>query len=151
MDRQACFRIVDYTLAVVASLTNVLIIGIMLSRPAGLRRLEVALGWAFMALALPVGLAVVVNGLGRRPWWAIALPALLLAFMMVELVLDHILKLGFRTTRLLWPYLTLYYLSQWGIMGYAFSVGRPYGFIALATYLLNLLATWYSYSQVGHG
>jgi hypothetical protein len=144
-------RIVDYALAAVASLSNLLMIGIMLSRPAGLRRLEAVLGWAFIVLTLPVALGVAVNAIGRRPWWTVALPGVLLAFMLVELVLDHILQLPFRATRLIWPYLVLYYLSLWAIMGYAFSVAPACGFTALGTYLVNLAATWYSYSRVGHG
>jgi len=61
------------------------------------------------------------------------------------------LSLPFRSSRLLGPYLLLYYLSPMGMIGYAFLVSEAYGFITLATYFLNLLATWYSYCEVGHG
>ena len=72
---------------------------------------------------------------------------------MVELLLDYVLEIDFRRThtRLLGPYLALFYLGQMGLIGYAFVVQPVYGFVTLATYFLNLLATWYSYSRVGHG
>ncbi|MBU7009941.1 MAG: hypothetical protein HXS46_04580 [Theionarchaea archaeon] len=89
--------------------------------------------------------------MGKREWWAIVLPSLLIVFLIVELILDYILKLDFRHTSLLWPYLLLYYVSLWGMIGYTFLIGTFYGGITLGTYFLNLLATWYSYSRVGHG
>ena len=52
---------------------------------------------------------------------------------------------------MLGPYLALYYLGLLGMIGYAFGAGKLYGFITLATYFLNLAATGYSYSRVGHG
>ena len=33
-----------------------------------------------------------------------------------------------------------------GMIGYSFSIGRPYGFITLGTYFLGLLATWYGHA-----
>ncbi len=151
MDAQLDYRMVDTALFVVANLVNILLTGIFLSRPWGLRRLERILGLASIALVLPVGLAVVINALGGREWWMVVLPSLLVAFLIMELILDYILQVPFRSSRLLGPYLLLYYLSLMGMIGYAFLVSEAYGFITLATYFLNLLATWYSYSRVGHG
>jgi hypothetical protein len=144
-------RIVDPVLFAIANLANLLLVGIFLSRPSGLQGLERGLGWMFIALAVPVALCVVWNALAGRGWWYVVLPSLLLIFMIVELVLDYILAFDFRSTRWLWPYLSLYYLALMGMIGYTFLVGRTYGFITLATYFLNLLATWYSHSRVGHG
>jgi hypothetical protein len=145
------YETLDAALFLVANLVNLLIIGIMLSRPFGLMRLERALGLVSVACALPVGIAVVLNAAGGREWWAVVLPALLAVFLIVELILDYILRLEFRRTRLLWPYLLLFYLSLNGMIGYTFLVHETYGFTTLVTYFLGLLATWYSYSRVGHG
>ena len=151
MDAQLDYRMVDTALFLIANLVNILLIGIFLSRPWGLKRLERILGLASIALALPVGLAVVINALGGREWWTIVLPSLLVAFLILESILDYILRFPFRSSRLLGPYLLLYYLSLMGMIGYAFLVSEAYGFITLGTYFLNLSATWYSYSKVGHG
>jgi hypothetical protein len=84
---QLDYRIVDLGLALIANLVMILIIGIMLSRPFGLKRLERYLGLVSVACALPVALAVVLNALGGREWWTIVLPALLVAFLVLELIL----------------------------------------------------------------
>ncbi|KYK32636.1 MAG: hypothetical protein AYK18_15750 [Theionarchaea archaeon DG-70] len=145
------FQIIDLTLFVVANLVNILLVGVFLSRPKGLKRVEHVLGIFLIVLAVPVVISVIVNIMGKREWWAIVLPSLLIVFLIVELILDYILKLDFRHTSLLWPYLLLYYVSLWGMIGYTFLIGTFYGGITLGTYFLNLLATWYSYSRVGHG
>ncbi|MAG36867.1 MAG: hypothetical protein CL878_11585 [Dehalococcoidia bacterium] len=142
---------VDTSLFVIANLVNILVAGILISRPRGLERVESVLGLVVIALAVPTAAAVVLNLLDRREWWTVVLPSLLVAFLLVELFLDYILKLDFRNTALLWPYLGIYYLALMAMIGYSFGIGRPYGFATLTTYFVNLFATWYSYSQVGHG
>jgi hypothetical protein len=145
------FVAIDVGLAVIANLANLLLVGIFLSRPAGRGRLEFVLGLTFVALALPLTGAVLLNALAGRAWWTIALPIPLIQFCGAELILDYLLKLDFRHSDLLRPYLLLYYVSLVAMMGYAFGVGKVAGLITLSTYALNLGATWYSYSQVGHG
>jgi hypothetical protein len=144
-------HLVDIALFVIANVFNLVVAGIFLSRAQRWKRVEDTLGWISVALALPVGIALVLNILGGREWWASVLPGLLLAFLIVEIILDYILKLAFPRTRLLGPYLLLFYLAQMGMVGYAFLVGRVPGAITLVTYFLCLGATGYSYSRVGHG
>lgn len=145
------YRIIDIAIFVIANLLNLLIIGIFLSRPKGLKRIEYGLGLIVVVMILPVGVAIVLNILGKRDWWTIVLPLILILFLVIELVFDYILKLNFRKTALLWPYLLLFYLALMAMIGYSFLIGKSYGFITLSTYFLTLLATWYSYSKVGHG
>lgn len=143
--------VIDIGIFVIANLINLLLIGIFLSRPKGLKKVEHVLGLFVVAMILPVGLAIILNILGKREWWAIVLPAILILFLAVELLFDYILKLNFRKTKWLWPYLLLYYLAMMAMIGYSFLIGKPYGFITLGTYFLGLFATWYSYAKVGHG
>jgi len=142
---------VDTLVFVCANLFNILITGIMLSRPFGLAKLENILGIIDLLLILPLSFAVIFNLLGGREWWSIVLPLVLILFLLVEMLLDYILQIPFRQTRLLWPYLALFYLSAWFMIGYTFLVDKTYGFITLVTYFISLGATAYSYSQVGHG
>jgi len=124
---------------------------IFLSRVRGLLRLERVIGLCLIFMALPVALAGVYNAVAGREWWFVVLPFLLVAFLLVELVLDYLLKINFRQTRLLGPYLLLYYAALMGMVGYTFLVRELFGFITLVTYFLQLGATWYSYRKVGHG
>ena len=145
------YRTVDLVVFLCANFFNLFITGIMLSRPFGLARLENILGITNLLLILPFSLAVVLNFLGGREWWSYVLPVVTIVFLIVELLLDYVLQIPFRETRLLWPYLALFYLSAWMMIGYTFLVSKPYGFITLVTYFISLAATAYSYSQVGHG
>jgi hypothetical protein len=145
------FRIVDTAIFIIANLVNLLLVGIFLSRPKGLKQVEYVLGLIIVAMILPVGIAVILNIQGKREWWTIVLPLIFLSFLAIELLFDYILKLDFRKTKLLGPYLLVYYLALMAMIGYSFLIGKPYGFITLSTYFLNLFATWHSYSKVGHG
>jgi hypothetical protein len=110
-----------------------------------------AWGSGAVVLAVPLAGTVVLNALGQREWWTIVLPGVMILYCAVEIVLDYLLKSDFRHTRLLGPYLGLYYAGLMALIGYAFLVDRLAGFITLATYFANLAATLYAYSRVGHG
>jgi hypothetical protein len=145
------FRIVDIGIFIIANVINLLLIVIFLSRPKGLKNVEHICGLFITSMILPVGVAIILNISGNREWWTIVLPVILILFLTVELLLDYILKLNFRKTRWLWPYLFLYYLAMMAMIGYSFLIGKIYGFVTLGTYFLGLFATWYSYAKVGHG
>lgn len=144
-------KVVDLGVVLVTNLSNLLIVGIMLSRPKGWRRFEHYLGIINIALLVPLSVALVHNLVAGREWWALVLPGLMVLFLVVEWLLDYLLKYPFRQSRWLGPYLLLFYLSQWGMIGYAFLVKPTYGFVTLLTYFLSLGATAYSYAKVGHG
>lgn len=148
---QSDYRKVDFGVVACANLMNLLMVIIFLSRAGGNPGVEKIAGYFVVALILPLSLATVFNYREKREWWTIYLPALMVLFLLVELFLDYILGLDFRYTVLLWPYLVLYYLSTWGMIGYAFPVNRTLGFLTLVTYFISLGATFYSYSKVGHG
>jgi hypothetical protein len=145
------FPIIDIGIFIIANVINLLLIVIFLSRPKGLKNVEHICGLFIVSMILPVGLAITLNILGKREWWTIVLLAILILFLTVELLLDYILKLNFRRTKLLWPYLFLYYLAMMAMIGYSFLIGNIYGFVTLGTYFLGLFATWYSHTKVGHG
>lgn len=141
------FGTIDLVVVVAANLFNLLMTAIFLIRPKGWKRFERVAGLVMVALALPLGAAVILNLLGKREWWFVVLPLPLILHCFVELLLDYILKLDFRKTRLLGPYLALFYLGQMGLIGYAFVVEPTYGFVTLATYFLCLGATRYAHAK----
>jgi hypothetical protein len=145
------YAISDLGLFVMANLVNLLLAGMFLARVRGLVRLNYLLGWSAVALGVPVAGVAVLNLLGGRAWWMVVLPALYVIYALLELMLDGILKVDFRHSKLLGPYLAVYYLGLLGLLGYAFGMGAVYGFVTLGTYLLCLLVTWYAYARVGHG
>ena len=113
--------------------------------------LENIAGLIIVVMILPLIAAIIVNIAAKRGAWLWVLPLVTVVFLIVEFILDYVLKTDFRSTGLLAPYLILYYLAQFAMVGYTFMVGKPYGFITLVTYFINLAATFYSYARVQHG
>ena len=150
IDQQELYRKVDLAVFTLANLMNIIMVIIFLSRAAGATRSSIV-GLIWVGFIVVLSIVVFLNVRGRREWWTIALPALLIAFLILELILDYILQIDFRSTRLLGPYLLLYYAAILGMIGYSFQIGKLYGFITLLTYFINQIATFYSYFQVGHG
>lgn len=142
---------IDIVIFIIANLVNILLIGILFSRAKKLDKIENILGIVLVALVVPIIAAVIINLLEDREWWTVVLPLFLILFCVVELIFDYILKLEFRNTALLYPYLIIFYFALMGMIGYSFLIGKPYGFVTLSTYFINLLTIWYSYSRVGHG
>ena len=109
--------ITDLVVFICANLFNLFIVLIMLARPFGLERLERMVGILNLLLVIPLTIAVILNLNAGRDWWTYVLPMVMIVFLIVELLLDYVLQIPFRETRLLWPYLALYYLSarKWTI------------------------------------
>lgn len=129
---------------------NLLIAGMFAARVHAPRRSR-PLGFAGTAMAIPLAVAsalAIGSDLGR---WFVILPLVFVIFAVVEVAVDVLLDVDVRTTAWLWPYLGIFYLAQWAVIGAAFLVSRPGGFAVLATYFVCMAATAYSYRRVGHG
>ena len=141
----------DLFLVIIANLLNLVLSLIFLNRVFGRAAWEHWLGYGTLIMILPLTMIAVTNLLGRRSWAFWILPLMMVAFLTLELVFDYWLKFDFRHTAWLGPYLLLYYVSLFAMIGYAFLAGKPYGYITLITYFINLAATFFSYARVGHG
>jgi hypothetical protein len=143
--------ILDQVMVVVANLINLIVIGIFVSRVRRNSNLEHSLGLFMVSLAIPIGAIVLHNSLDGREWWTVVLPSIMVLYLSLEFALDYALKIEFRNTIFLWPYLIVFYAALMGLIGFAFLTSRWQGYVTLLTYFLGLIATWYSHSKVGHG
>ena len=151
MDNYFPTRTIDLVVFIIANMMNLLLTIMFLFRAVGKPNVGNPFGWVAVALAVPLGVVVVLNLLGKRDWAFWVLPLVTVCYCLFELLLDGILKVDFRHNRLLGPYLLSYYLGLMAMIGYNFLASKPYGFVTLVTYFINLAATAYSYSRVGHG
>lgn len=143
--------LVDFAMVALANLSNILLTGKFLSRPARLEKLERHMVFFNSLLGLPV-LALAFRNLGQnREWWTYLLPAVFVLFLLFELFVDTIFKLDIRQTWLLSPYQLLFYTSQLAMLGYALLMQEFFGFITFITYFICLSINAYSYGKVGHG
>jgi len=140
----------DLVVVGIANLFNLLMVAVFILRTLQTGHLQiVGIVWVVFIVALVV--VTFRNIQSKRGRWFVVLPLLMCIFLIVEVVLDYALKLNFRNTSLIGPYLLLYYVSIFGMIGYSFLVEKKYGFITLVTYFLSQFAALYSYMKVGHG
>ncbi len=137
---------VDISLFAMANIVNILITEVFVARGRSSSTIEYYLGLVTVAFALPITAAVIWNLPRHREWWAIVLPIPLVIYLIIEFVLDYYLKIDFRSTWLMWPYIGLFYLGLLLMIGFSFRLGKGFGFVTLVTYFMSLGATWY-----GHG
>lgn len=145
MINQKDYKKIDITVFIIANLVNLLLVGLFFFRVSGFEQIAHTIGISITAMILPVGIIIILNIMGKREWWTIALLIPIILFFIVEIFFDYILKLDFRNNALLYPYSIIYYLGLIGILGYTFSIGRFFGFFTLFTYFLALFATWYAH------
>jgi hypothetical protein len=150
MDLQVKEQTVDLVVVTLANLMNIIMVFIFYLRTKGVQHsLVYGVTWGVFILILAG--AVLFNIRAKRELWFIVLPILLALFLLVELVLDYIMQIEFRSTSLLGPYLLLYYVSIMGMIGYAFLTGKKLGVLTLITYFASQIAALFSYIRVGHG
>ena len=150
MNLQTKDRTVDLLVVALANLMNIIMVFIFYARTKGAQH-PLVFGFTWGVFILVLAVVVFLNIMAKRAWWFIVLPLLLAMFLMLELVLDYVLQIEFRSTKLLGPYLGLYYASIMGMIGYAFLTEKKYGVITLVTYFASQIAALFSYINVGHG
>ncbi len=145
------FPKLDLVVVIIANWLNVVLSLIFLNRVFGRAEWEHPLGYGTVIMALPLTAIAIANLGGGRKWAFWVLPLVMALYLAIEFVLDYVLKINFRQTALLGPYLLVYYIALFAMIGYTFLASKPYGFVTLVTYFINLAATFYSYTHVGHG
>jgi len=150
MNKLNGLRSIDLAAVSTANLFNIIMVIVFILRTMQTGHLQVVgIVWVMFIVALAI--VIFRNIQAKRGRWFIVLPLLMSIFLIIEVILDYVLRSDFRNTRLLGPYLFLYYISIFGMIGYSFFVKKKYGFITLVTYFLSQFAALYSYMKVGHG
>jgi hypothetical protein len=89
-------------------------------------------------MGFALGYIAFLNKKSKRDRWMIYLLIPIFLFFVVELILDYVLTLNFRNTVIVGPYILLYYVGLWGLIGYSFKFDKKWGFVTLATYFANM-------------
>ena len=150
MNKLSNYKSIDLTAISVTNIFNLIMVAIFVIRTMQPEHSPLA-GIVWVVFIAVLAVVIFQNVGAKRERWFILMPALFGIFLIVEVILDYVLKIDFRNTGLLTPYLILYYISILGMIGYSFLVEKKYGFITLVTYFLSQFAALYSYMKVGHG
>jgi len=123
---------------------NLLIAGIFVAQKKGDIRMIRTLGPIVIALSLPFGYVLYRYLMrGGNVWVRVAL-TVVLAYQLVELLMDYILKIDFRSK---WvthvPYILLEYAAFAGLIYTAFSISEFWGWTVSVTFWISMTALVY--------
>ena len=136
---QTDYKEIDLIVVYMANLINVIMAILFVARISGLPRVEYVLGIVVMIMGFALGYIAFFNKKNKRNKWEVYLLIPIFLFFVVDLILDYILSFDFRSTAIVEPYILLYYVGLWGLIGYNFRFDRKWGFVTLATYFLNMI------------
>lgn len=97
----------------------------------------------------PLLILAITSMVQQREWWTCGLPFILVGFIIVEVVIDYILKLEFRQIWLVGPYLLLFNVSNMFMVGYTFLVRLTLGFVTLVIYFVMTALSIYARMKTG--
>ena len=134
--------------AIIANVNNVLMISIFISRIYNYQRIEYFLGIVFMVIPLMWMFVKAVEM--SQPFIHMLQLGLMICFIIVELILDYILKLEFRQNQsIVIPYVTLFYASFGGMIGIASPSGKHWMLITIITFLIMVALSFVMHFKTG--
>ena len=135
---QTDYRKIDLIVAYLANFINLIMTILFTARIFGLPQVEYVLGIVVMVMGFALGYVAFLNKKNERDKWEVYLLIPIFLFFVVDLILDYLLSFDFRSTSIAGPYVLLYYIGLWGLIGYSFRFDKKWGFVTLATYFLNM-------------
>lgn len=123
---------------------------IFVFRLNGQAGVEYWLGIVFMAMALPLVYLLVTAHRFDRPSIYYIQIAIMILFIIAELLLDYIFKIDFRHTK--WmaiTYAMLFFAGTGGMIGIASHSGRLYSIIAVCLFFIMTILAFYQRSKTG--
>ncbi len=133
-----------FVLAAVAF--NLLIAAILVVQKRGHARLVTILGVIWLLLAIPLGAVFVHYLLAGRPTWMLVYFGLVFVYMLVELLLDYVLHIEFRSKLALHvPYILLEYAALFGLINLAFAIGATWGYVVSVCFWIVMGSLVYVY------
>jgi hypothetical protein len=140
--------IYDLVFVISAVLFNLLIAGVFITTKKQRPDIRQALGICLLLLAIPL-VVVFIHKLSQG--WNIRvviwLPLVLL-YLLVEFLLDFVLKIDFRTRAVTHvPYILLEYAALFGLIFIAVSIGKVWGYVVGVFFWLLMGCLIYLYSD----
>ncbi len=102
------------------------------------------LGIVVIALAIPVAFTLVSYLLAGGPLRILLYLAAILVYILLELVLDFILKIEFRKKPAIHiPYIIIFYIACFGFIGVSFSIDKTWGYVVSVSFWIMLASLIY--------
>ena len=123
--------------AIVANLIYVLVIAIFIARLSNRPKSEYRLGIILILSIVPlVYLFFTAIGFKRQFLYFLQI-GLMITYLVVELILDYILKVDFRKNRrIVIPYIMLFFSGTGGMIGVAIHAGKVWAIVTIISFLI---------------
>jgi hypothetical protein len=126
---------------------NLFLIFIFLIRKDRMVLLE-RIGWVYLLLAIPAVYGIFLVLQEQKAVHYIIFLGIFLAFLVLEGLYDHILKIPFRNNwKLLTPYLVLYYAMNYGFVVMVWKTSLPRGLIMLGLFIIQIIVNICTHSR----
>ncbi len=123
---------------ILANLFNLAFAAIFLLRYYEMSRSEYYTGLAVIVMGLPFLIILIINCREGGKWWSWGLLILPVVYCLLELLLDYIFQIDFRSGSLLWLYIPVFYLALFSLIGLSFLISKTSGIFTLFTYFIQL-------------
>jgi hypothetical protein len=119
-------------------------------RLTGHQKIEYWLGILFLLTAIPLGyLLFTASGLNRPILYYIQV-GLMIVFIVVEFLLDYLLKTDFRHTRWMTiSYVTIFFAATGGMIGIASLAGKSWTIVSIILFLSMTVLAFYQRAKTG--
>jgi len=125
---------------IIGLLNNILLTTVFILRKKSMATLE-RFGWLYLLLSIPTLYAIILAVQKQKPTAYLVFLAIFMAFLVLEGVFDHGLKIPFRQNwRYVVPYLMLYYAAGYGFVVMVWKNSPTWGIIMLALTIIQLAA-----------
>jgi len=136
----------DLVFVITALAFNLLIAALFIASKKMHLKLMRAFGIAWLSLAIPLGLVFTHYLLVGRDVRVLLYFGGVFVYMIVELLLDYVLKIEFRNRPSLHiPYILLEYVALFGLIGISFSIDRTWGYIVSISFWVLMASLIYLY------
>ncbi len=137
----------DLGFVITAVIFNLLITGIFIAQKQAKDKLVRRFGITWLLLAIPLTVVYIRYWTLSKPAWIMVYFSFILFYMLVEWLLDYVLKYDFRAKKITHiTYIILEYIALFGLIGISFDIDRTWGFIVTGSFWLLLGGLIYLYS-----
>jgi len=106
------------------------------------------IGWVYLLLAIPAVYGIFLVAQEQKSVQYSIFLGIFLAFLALEGLYDHILKIPFRKNwKLLTPYLVLYYAMNYGFVVMVWKTSLPRGLLMLGLYIIQIIVNICTHSR----
>jgi len=105
-------------------------------------------GWVYLLLAIPAVYGIFLVAQEQKAVEYSIFLGIFLAFLALEGLYDHILKIPFRNNwKLLTPYLVLYYAMNYGFVVMVWKTSLPRGLLMLGLFIIQIIVNICTHSR----